>query len=237
MQISQIYFTDNNSSLPRPLEICTNTVKNASTQFDHVLYDLQSGRDFIVDNFNKEVVMAFDKLRPYAYKADLLRYCLLHKIGGWYFDIGVKCISNIDDIREGIETIAFNDLPIFSRISWSCQNSVLYSTPNSPVYEKAIELVLENCKNEHYGTNAICPTGPGVLGRAFAIIGESDNRIFGDVVRLTPMHMNKNLAFVLVDGRILALGKPTKGGDLTAFGTTGTNNYNYFYDNKMVYKK
>lgn len=236
MQISQIYITDNDNSLPSHLEHCVEKAKLLSPSMNHSLYGLDSGREFIKSKLGQEVLEAFDKLNPYAYKADLLRYCLLYETGGWYIDVGVELAVSTINVPANIESVAFKDMPIISQTSWTCQCSVLYAKPNLSVYQKAIELVVENCRAKYYGINALCPTGPSVLGRAFAIDGEKANRIFGDFIQLTPMHNNKNPAYVLPDGNIFAFHKKTAGGDLKGLGAVGTNNYNDFYNTKTVYK-
>jgi len=236
MQISQIFFTDSNSSLSPHLQVFVEKAKCLSPHLNHVLYSIDSGREFIRAKLGNEVLDAFDRLNPYAYKADLLRYCLLYSEGGWYIDVGVELAISTINVPESIETIAFKDMPIISQTTWTCQCSVLYAKPNLTVYRKAIDLVVENCKSNYYGINALCPTGPSVIGRAFAIDGAKPNRIFGDFIPLTPMHNDKNPAYVLPDGLIFAFGKKTGGGDLKGLGAVGTNNYNDFYNAKTVYK-
>jgi hypothetical protein len=61
--------------------------------------------------------------------------------------------------------------------------------------------------------------------------------IFGDAIELTPNHVNKNKALVLPDGTIFALKKPAMGGDLSALGATGVNNYNELWYKKDLYVK
>ncbi len=235
MQISQIFLTDNDSPLPPYLAQCVAAAQSLFPRLRHVLYNLADAREYISRNFGREVLEAFDKLNPYAYKADLLKYCLLHGEGGWYFDIAVRPIASIDPPAQ-VETITFKDLPIISQTCWTCTNSVLYAKPGSAVYARAIDLVIQNCKKNYYGTSALCPTGPVVLGKAFAVEGESPDRVFGDFIYLTPLHRNKNPAYILPDGLIFALGKPIGPGDLTAVGAAGTNNYNHFFSSRTVYK-
>jgi hypothetical protein len=236
MQISQIYFSDSSDPPPPYVLGCIKSVRESFPDYQHQLLDLPMARLFLSEKYGGDVLNAFEMLKPYAYKSDLLRYCLLYEIGGWYFDAAIRPVSTIE-VPESIETIAFKDMPIYSQTSWSCLNGVLYSRPRNPVYETAIRLVLENCKNLHYGINAICPTGPALLGRAFAVCGESPSRIFGDFTFLTPLHPNRNPAFVLPDGLIFALGKPSEGGDMAALGASGTNNYNEIYSAKNIYSE
>jgi mannosyltransferase OCH1-like enzyme len=235
MQVSQIYLSDTDAALPPYIGSCVQAVRGFFPEFDHVLYNIRSAREFLNKEFGKEVLAAFDKLKPYAYKADLLRYCLLHQVGGWYFDVACRPLTPIS-VADAIETIAFRDMPIFHGTGWSCVNAVIYSRPKSAVFSRALELVLKNCNTNYYGINAICPTGPAVLGRAFALEGESESRVFGEYMFLTPMHQNRNAAFVLPDGVIFAMGKPADGGDLTSLGASGVNNYNDFYNSRSVYR-
>jgi mannosyltransferase OCH1-like enzyme len=235
VQISQAYFSSNKTPLPPYLGECVETAKQIFPMLRHVLYDMESAREFIAKQFGSEVVTAFDKLNPYAYKVDLFRYCVLHAVGGWYFDIAVRPLARVN-VPQDIETIAFRDMMIFSQTNWACSTGILYARPNSAVYQKAIELAVGNCKSNYYGINPLCPTGPVVLGKAFALQGESSNRLFGDLMVLTPNHNKKNIAYVLHDGTIFAFGKPAGGGDLTQVGASGTNNYNDFYAARTVYK-
>ena len=72
-----------------PIEISRirdNLIKN-NPGFSYRLSDDNDCRQFIKDNFDDEVLWAFDILRPGAYKADLWRYCVMFKIGGIYLDI------------------------------------------------------------------------------------------------------------------------------------------------------
>ena len=235
MQVSQIYFSDSAGHLPEHLADCVKQVKHFFPDFTYQLYNLERAREFLTQKFDKEVVEAFDKLNPYAYKADLLRYCILYQVGGWYFDIPSRPLLSIE-VPDSVETIAFRDMQLYTGTNFACQNSILFAKPQLPIYERAIKLVVENCKRNYYGINALCPTGTVVLGRAFAIEGESQNRVFGDYTLLTPLYNMKNRAFVLPDGVIFAFGKNAEGGDLTALGATGTNNYNHFFHSKTVYK-
>ena len=234
MQVSQIYFTDTNEGVPPYIQECIDTAKNLFSGFTHQLYDLALAREYLATKFGAEILDVFDKLRPYSYKSDLLRYCLLYAEGGWYFDAAIKPLMALE-VGQDVETIAFRDMPIISQTNWACSTGVLYAKPWSKVFSNAIERVVKNCRDNYYGTNALCPTGPVVLGRAFAEEGEGTGRIFGEFMYLTPALKKKNGSFVLPDGTLFAFAKPAGGGDLSALGAVGTNNYNDFYHARTVY--
>jgi hypothetical protein len=48
-------------------------VKAAFPDHDHTLYNGETLRGFIENEFDREVVSSLDRLRPYSYKADLGR--------------------------------------------------------------------------------------------------------------------------------------------------------------------
>ena len=47
-------------------------------------------RIFLEKNYKKEVLEAYECLKPYAYKSDLARYCLIYKLGGGYVDLATR---------------------------------------------------------------------------------------------------------------------------------------------------
>jgi len=256
MQISQIYMSDAGDQLPAQLQQCVDQVRRLHPEWEHRLYGLASLREFIANNFDAEVLKAYDKLKPYSYKADLGRYCLLYHVGGWYFDISVRLLTAIN-LSPDIEALAYRDIQKHSRTCWNCSNTILYSKKGNDVFRLAIEQVVQNCREEYYGITPLCPTGPTLLGRSFAMHGASKGFVFGDLMRLTPRLAARNvtqaffpfapmslfpwlarreLAFVLPNKVVHAFFKRKgRGEGLSAFGAKGTNNYSALYNAREVY--
>jgi hypothetical protein len=234
MQVSQIFLSDDGAELSPFLGHAVGTVQEAFSGANYQLYTKETLRDFIQDNYGKEVVAAYDSLKPYAYKADLGRYCLLNKIGGWYMDIAVRMVNPVE-VGPRIKFLAFRDIQRFSYTSWACATTVLYSQPDNKALQIAIKTIVANCKEEYYGITPLCPTGPTLLGRALAAHGGQSDFVYGDYLELTPTHEQKNRAFVLPDGTIMAWSKPSGGGDLTGVGAKGVNNYNELWGTREVY--
>jgi mannosyltransferase OCH1-like enzyme len=235
MQISQIFLSDDEVTLSPFLEHSTETVKQSFPGANYQLFTKENLRRFIEENYGEKVLAAYDSLKPYAYKADLGRYCLLNKLGGWYVDIGVR-LANAVDVGPRIELLAFRDIQRFSGTSWAASIGILYSQPNNSALEFAIDAIVDNCQEKYYGITPLCPTGPTLFGAALAAYGSNANFVYGDYLELTPVHSNKNRAFVLPDGTIVGWGKPTNGGDLTGLGAKGTNNYNELWASRQVYQ-
>lgn len=235
MQISQIFLSNNVDEKLSPfLEYATSTIDAVFPDAKHVIYNNDSLRSFIEENYDNEVVKAYDCLRPFSYKADLGRFCLLNALGGWYFDIGVRAFNAVD-LGERIEFLAFRDIQRFSYTSWACATTILYSKPDNNALQIAIDKIVENCKNKYYGITPLCPTGPTLLGQALAQNGSQSNFVYGDYLELTPTHNQKNRAFVLPDGTIMAWSKPAGGGDLNSLGVQGANNYNDLWAQRAIY--
>lgn len=236
MQVSQIFLTDDGGNeVPATLKNFNETVRLGFPSLPYKRYNNKELRAFIEDNFDEEVLSAYDALRSYSNKADLGRYCLLYKLGGWYFDMGI-CLNATVEIGPRIEMLAFREIQKFTGTCWACMTAVIYSKPGNKALLYAIEQVVENVKNKYYGITPLSPTATPVLGQALAKHGEQSSFVYGDFLELTPTHQLHNTAFVLHDGTILAWGKPAGGGDLSALGARGTNNYNELWHQKALYK-
>lgn len=232
--VSQIFLSDGGSQLSPFLEHATGTVKEAFPGASYTLYNQESLRQFIADHYDAEIVWAYDTLKPYAYKADLGRYCLLNALGGWYVDLGVT-IMNPVELGPRIKTLAFRDIQRFSFTGWACSIGILYSQPQSAIMTTAIEMIVKNCHEQYYGITPLCPTGPTLFGQALAANRGQADVVYGDYLELTPNHEHKNRAFVLPNGMIMGWGKPSAGGDLKGLGASGTNNYNELWQKREVY--
>lgn len=238
MQISQIYITENDTLvLPKRISDITSSIGESFPGSTHIIYNNRKLREFIAENFPNEVVRAYDTLIPYAYKADLGRYCLLYQLGGWYIDIAVKIIMQ-PKISSNIEWICFRDSNRWTNSSWTTSNALIYSTPKNNILRIAIEKIIVNCRQKYYGVKNIDPTGPSLLGQAVASSGTNTKNVIGDILSLTPTHSIRNRAFVLPDGNILAWAKPWLSNgpvELSSLGAEGTNDYKEMWMNRNIY--
>jgi len=235
MNLSQIYISDEDKFLPQYLQNCQTVTKSLIPHSKYVLYDKDSLRSFIDQHFDDEVVSAFDKLKPYSYKSDLGRFCLLYQLGGWYVDIALKPLHQVS-IPDDIDFLVFRELYRLVDTSWGVYTGVIFSKPQNPIFLIAIKLIIDNCNTNYYGINALSPTGPNLLGRAIAIHDSLPNTVYGDVVLLTQGYLNPNKAMVFPNGDIFGFFKQSSGGDLTKLGAKGVNNYNEFYNSRNVYE-
>lgn len=86
-----IYQTWHSKQLPPKMAACVENLKKSNPEFEHQLFDDADCRSYIKDNYEEDVLDAYDRLVPGAFKADLWRYCVLYKTGGIYLDIKFQC--------------------------------------------------------------------------------------------------------------------------------------------------
>lgn len=236
MNVSQIFLTDDGGdNVPEALLQLNETVKAGFPAANYKRFNNESLRAFIEAEFDDSVVKAYDSLRSYSNRADLGRFCLLYAIGGWYFDMGIRLNVPVE-LGDRIDFLAFREIQKFTGTCWACMTAVLFSKPGNPALLYAIQQIVKNVESQYYGITPLSPTATPVLGQALAKHGEQANFVYGDFLQLTPTHQKQNTAFVLPDGTILAWGKTAGGGDLSAFGAKGTNNYNELWQQRSLYQ-
>ena len=254
MKIHQILINDTNKlpdELPEYHNICYKQIKKLYPDEEYYLYSGEELEGIIKNNFDDDVYVSYKKLRPYACKADLARLCLLHLYGGLYIDLNLYFINTISDLDK-LEFFAFRDLSKMSAQSWAVQNGIMYSLPKSKVVKNAIGLIVKHCKEEYYGIRCVDVSGTTVLGIAItwslphfgiATDGELDwfnlksfDKKTQNKIKKMGYESEKLLGFIMDnDDKLIAIRKPSRGGDIETVGFKGTNNYVKMWKDKEVY--
>jgi mannosyltransferase OCH1-like enzyme len=126
--------------------------------YSYYYYDNIDSRRFLRKYFDKFVNDSYDLLVPGAYKADLLRYCLLYIYGGCYFDckqILLKPLNNI--IKKDDNLLLCKDF-----IEDGILNAIMLCEKNLDL----MKIVIDECCNNIFNKVKICPlsiTGPRFL--------------------------------------------------------------------------
>lgn len=224
----QILIVDDYNNVEIPS--CTSTI-NDYFDINYKLWYNDEIRDFILNNFPIEVLESYDMLNAYAMKADLARYCILYKLGGWYSDINNTFVDYPPDTKE-TDFIFFMDIPESTGTDYAASNGLMYSSPNNVVYLKSIDTVLKNCREKFYGDNPLFVTATAVFGEAIKKYLPHDmSYIKGNLIK---KDLDSRASYVFPDGRTFCLNKDMPGG---VVGIPGTNNYNTIWLDKNVYKE
>jgi mannosyltransferase OCH1-like enzyme len=164
---TNIFQTWHTKKLPPLMTQTIFEIKRLNPKFNHYLFDDNDCREFIKTHFKPDVLDAYDKLIPGAYKADLWRYCVLFIKGGIYLDIkysplnGFKFINLTEKEHLVSDT---NNLDIY--------NALMVCLPGNKLLINAIDMIVENVKNKFYGDNFLEPTGPKLLSKLISTSNE-----------------------------------------------------------------
>ena len=160
-----IYQSWHSNQVPLKMQDTIYALLKMNPEFDYYLYSDEKSREFIKENFDKEVLDAFDLLKPGAYKSDLWRYCVLYKKGGVYLDIKYYSLVPLISIIKTNPVIFVRDIPI----NITLQNNILFynafmvSPSNNLVFKDSINEIVKNCKLKLYKSGPLDITGPGCI--------------------------------------------------------------------------
>ena len=147
MPLFSILITDDHSAdLPERVSENIRSFKAAHPGEEHVLLGEAALAEFISAHFDAEVLSAFRALRPYAYKADLAKYCLLYEQGGVYADLSYDFLRGVPRHNERLSV--FRDF--LSSTPWDTSIGVVAAPPRHKALGKAIELVCANVRREYH---------------------------------------------------------------------------------------
>jgi len=184
-------------------------------------------RNFINDNFDRSVFLSYSKLQPYAYKADLARYCVLYVLGGWYFDFFTLPLFNYKPTKS---TLVFRDFYISNAAPWAINNAIVHTAAKNSIFLRCIQEIVMNCRLNFYGSSSLFVSGPPLLGSAISL----DFRNFQhyEIGNFTKKIEEKRFSFYLPNNEKLALHKDFQGG---VFNLPNSNNYGEMWEKRNVY--
>jgi mannosyltransferase OCH1-like enzyme len=158
-----LYTCWHTKDLPPLMQQNYNYLVESNPRINFHLYDENDCRNFIRDNFDSDVLDAYNSLIPCSYKSDLWRFCILYKKGGIYLDIKYKCVNNFKFIELTEEEHFVRD-----RGNGLVYTALIVTLPNNEIMKECINHIVNNVKNKYYGNSPLDPTGPGLLGKFFS---------------------------------------------------------------------
>jgi len=164
-----IYLTWGTKDLPPKMQENVDRMIKVNPEFNIELFDDNDCREFIKKNFPEDILIAYDTLKPGAYKADLWRLCILYIKGGIYADIKLNCINNFKFIALTEKEHLVLDRPGFWKDEKASgfYNALIVAKPKNKLLLRCINKISENVKNKYYGFNNLYPSGPGLLGEQY----------------------------------------------------------------------
>ncbi len=155
-----VFQTWKHSSLSKDMKDILIQLRNEHKDYKFFLYDDVMCREFIAKHFDPNILYAFDRLIPGAYKADLWRYCVLYIYGGVYMDIKLQCVDGFN-LNNLIDENCFP-----KDIGKGIWQGFLICKPKNEILKKCIDMIYWNVKKRFYGTSRLAVTGPKLVYNA-----------------------------------------------------------------------
>ena len=130
--------------------------------WEHRFVTDENAKVFLKENFEESVLHAFEVLIPGAFKADLLRACLLYVYGGVYADVKLFLHYDLDSFLEG-------DLVLTKEKgkAWGIWNGFMAAIPKQEYFKNVIDNIVDNVSVKFYGYHVLDITGPRLYGRSY----------------------------------------------------------------------
>lgn len=152
--------------LGKEMEKNVNAVKELNPDYEHYLYDDQDCRSLLLENFGENYAIAFDALKPGAFKCDLWRYAVLYLYGGIYIDMDMTPLIPFDDIIENYNFVSVVDRKIMG-IDCALYQAFIACVPKHPVMKYCLDISFFNVATRKYEVvESLSITGPLVAGVA-----------------------------------------------------------------------
>jgi mannosyltransferase OCH1-like enzyme len=222
-----IYQTWYTKDLPSKMRERVELLKSQNPGFKHCLFDDNDCREFIKKHFRPDVLDAYNRLIPGAYKADLWRLCVLFINGGIYLDIKLTCINGFKLIELTENNHFVKDRTHITKNG--IYNTLISSVAGNPFLLRAIQRIVFNVQNKFYGWDPLCPTGPNLLG-SVAI----RNKFVG--VNLDLFHY-QNGGYIIYKNRfIISTEYPEYNDERTnTYNSINTKRYDALWDERRIY--
>lgn len=189
--IPLIFYTSwHTKELPPKMKENYDLLVETNPEFTHYLFDENDCREFIKNNFDNQVLYAYNSLIPCSYKSDLWRYCVLYKTGGIYMDIKYKCVN-------GFKLVALTEDEFFvrDRPYHMSYNALICVKPGNEILLKCINNIVENVNKKYYGPNSLSPTGPALLGSFFSLEDIDNMKIYFTDVSFTDNNIEEFMVY------------------------------------------
>lgn len=105
---------------------------------------------------------AYNKIKPFAYKSDMIRYYIMYKYGGVYSDIDTICINSVEPLYNDYDFVLSTDID-----NSSLCNAFICSKKGNTFFKVLLHAVINNIMNNISGKGDLYITGSGILSETF----------------------------------------------------------------------
>ena len=153
-------FYHDKNEIPPKMKKCYKELLASNPKINATLYDIDSGLKFLKEHFDDRVIHAYVLLKPFAFKSDLLRYCVLYIFGGIYLDMKYTCVGGFK-LKELLGREYFVSEP------HGIQNCLIVVHPQNGLLKKLIDTIVEHVEARDYCREPTAITGPILISRLY----------------------------------------------------------------------
>lgn len=140
----------------------------------HQLYDYDSARALIKQNFEGTTLTSFDSCAIPAMQADFFRYCALYLMSGLYLDADTRSLAKMQELLK----LAGPRGILMDRRGNIANDFMFFSQCQDPLLEKVIRIAESNI-NFQISQNVWEVSGPGILTKIFR--SDHSNVLFKEI--------------------------------------------------------
>lgn len=180
MQNKTLYQTWHSNVIPTYMKLCMDHNKHVCPYLNFKLFDINQCEKYLSNNFDHSYVHTYRKLKPYAFKSDFWRLCILYKEGGIYMDCKLRIInpkeflnllnSNQEYLlkdKNEYKDFEYTDNNGIVKYHLGIQNQLIITNKNNPFLQTVIDNIMHNVKYNIYTHNCLHVTGPSLLGKLY----------------------------------------------------------------------
>jgi mannosyltransferase OCH1-like enzyme len=170
-KIHQIYFNLTGKEIEQfPMFLKSKEICQGYSDYEYTLWNEESCRNLISEHYPSYLDF-YDAFRYEIQKIDFVRFCILHRHGGFYIDMDMFILKPLDALR-GKEFVFHNIRHVKERWSW-IENDFIGSVQGSRLWESAMKECVKNYKEKESidiydiwkGRFVLQTTGPRFLSR------------------------------------------------------------------------
>jgi mannosyltransferase OCH1-like enzyme len=150
------------ASLPPVVKIYLMAFEKLNPRVNQIYLDDADAESFMQEHY-PEHMKNYKSLVPGAYRADVLRLCLLLTHGGFYNDIGHLHKRPLGEICSSLADLYLVAEPY--PVTCGVYNAFMGASRNDPLVRRFLQRVISNIEHQTYGETCLDITGPHVLGK------------------------------------------------------------------------
>ena len=180
MVVHKIFLNETKDKIPEEIyNKAINSWKCIYPELEIKIYDNNDALNYILSNFGIEFVEVYNLLKPYAFKADFFRLCILYNEGGIYSDLKQQVVKRID-IDYNYNNFIYCEETYVSWIDAELdfipiQNCFIGCCKKHPYIKSYLDVMIQNILKRNYGIACTDITGPITFGRVLNLVKKKWN--------------------------------------------------------------